>query len=104
MSVRRRVHKSPRDGVCGIAVTAAAAALLLVLQAEGEEDVVEGGPPEPRLDLGRRPLDQDASAPHEADLGEHAKVKSTDESTDMQKNMWARLRDSLPGACLIQAA
>ena len=49
MSVRR-VHKSPRDGVGG--VVAAAVSVLLVLHAEVEEDVVERGPPEARLDLG----------------------------------------------------
>ena len=58
----RRAQKSPRGGVGGIA-----AIHLLVLQAEGEEDVVERGPPEPRLDLGGSALDQDAPAPHEAD-------------------------------------
>ena len=58
----RRVHKSPRDGVGVVAVV-----VLFVLPAEREEDVVERGPPEPRLDLGRSALDQDAPAPHEAD-------------------------------------
>ena len=27
-----------------------------------------------------------------------------DTCTDMQENMWARLRDSRPGACLIHAS
>ena len=62
------VEKSSRGGVGGVSSCRLPLSLLLVLRADREEHVVQRGLAEPRLDLCRRTLDQDAAAPHEADL------------------------------------